>query len=60
MNFVLTKEQQMIKKSASDFAKSKLEPIAYDDDRSGAYPDSAVSEMAKNDFLGMRISSEWN
>lgn len=60
MNFELTKEQQMIKKSASDFAKSKLEPIAYDDDRSGAYPDSAVSEMAKNDFLGMRISSEWN
>ncbi len=59
MNFELKKEQQMIKKSASDFAKSILEPIAYEDDRNAAYPDEAVKKMAENDFLGILISSEW-
>lgn len=59
MNFELTKEQQMISKSASDFAKATLEPIAFDDDRSAEYPSAAVKEMAKNDFLGMTIPAEF-
>lgn len=59
MNFELTREQQMIKKSASDFAKAVLEPIAYEDDRSGAFPVEAVKKMAEHDFLGMTIPEEF-
>lgn len=59
MNFELTKEQQMIKKSASDFAASVLEPIAYEDDRSGTFPGEAVKKMADHDFLGMTVPEEF-
>jgi len=59
MNFELTKEQQMIKKSASDFATSVLEPIAYEDDRSGAFPAEAIRKMAEHDFLGMTVPEEF-
>lgn len=59
MNFELTKEQQMIKKSASDFAVSVLEPIAYEDDRSGDFPAEAIKKMAEHDFLGMTVPEEF-
>lgn len=59
MNYELTKEQQMIQKSAVDFAKSTLEPIAYDIDRSAEYPSDAVKAMAAHDFLGVLIPSEF-
>lgn len=59
MNFELTKEQQMIKKSASDFAVSVLEPIAYEDDRSADFPAEAIKKMAEHDFLGMTVPEEF-
>lgn len=59
MNFELTEERQLIKKSASAFAKAILEPIAYDDDRSGAFPAEAVKKMAENGYLGMAIPEEF-
>ncbi len=59
MNFELSKEQSMIKKSALDFAKSVLEPIAYDDDRSARYPKEAVTEMGGIGYMGLLISKEY-
>jgi alkylation response protein AidB-like acyl-CoA dehydrogenase len=59
MNFKLTKEQQMIQKSAVDFAKSTLEPIAFDIDRTAEYPADAVKAMAAHDFLGVTIPEEF-
>ncbi len=59
MNFELTKEQQMMQKSAIDFAASTLEPIAYDIDRTAEYPSAAIKSMAEHDFLGMLIPTEF-
>lgn len=50
----LTKEQEMVKKSAIQFAEKTLKAIAYEDDRNARYPQEAVEEMGKLQFLGMR------
>jgi len=60
MNIAWTQEQQMIKKSATDFAKSVLAPIASADDRSGSFPATALKEMADLGFLGMTIPQDCN
>ncbi|WZL73863.1 acyl-CoA dehydrogenase family protein [Clostridiaceae bacterium 35-E11] len=59
MKFELTKEQQMIQKSAADFAKNTLEPIAFDIDRTGEYPSVAIKAMAAHDFMGITIPTEF-
>ena len=55
MSIELTKEQLLIKNGAEEFAKSVLEPIAYDDDRSGRFPEEAIRKMAEHDYFGITI-----
>ncbi|MBP1927417.1 butyryl-CoA dehydrogenase [Sedimentibacter acidaminivorans] len=58
MNLELTKIQQLISRSMSDFAKANLQPIAYEDDRSGRFPEEAIEEMAKNDFFNINVPQD--
>ncbi|HZK02563.1 MAG TPA: acyl-CoA dehydrogenase family protein [Anaerovoracaceae bacterium] len=59
MNFNLTKEQEMIQKSAVDFATKFLKPIAYDTDRTAEYPAKEIAAMAEQDYLGVAIPEEF-
>jgi len=55
----LTKEQQLIQKSARDFGKEQLEPQAAEIDCSGEYPAEAVKAMAELGFMGVCYPVEY-
>ena len=52
MSYLLTEDQQLIRKNARDFAKQYLEPLADSLDKTGEFPAEAVKKMAEYDFLG--------
>jgi len=54
----LTKKRQLIEKSMSDFAKTVLEPIAYDDDRSARFPKEILKEMADKNYFEITASED--
>ncbi len=59
MSYVLTEEQQLIQQNAREFARAHIEPIAVEIDRSGAYPEKVVQNLADNDFFGLYFPSEY-
>lgn len=59
MNIDLTEKQQSLKKNFSDFAKAELEPIAYEDDRYGKFPEGIIKKIAGKDFFGLTIPKEY-
>jgi alkylation response protein AidB-like acyl-CoA dehydrogenase len=58
MSFALTKEQQLIRQNARDFARQYLEPIKKRLDETGEYPAGTVRLMAGQDFLGLFLPAE--
>ena len=60
MNFDLTDEQQLIQKTARDFAADHLEPGAIERDEKKIWPKDAVEEMANLGFMGMMVSPLYN
>ena len=59
MGFVLSKEQQLIRQNARDFARQYLEPIKKQLDESGEYPASAVRAMAEQDFFALFLPADY-
>jgi alkylation response protein AidB-like acyl-CoA dehydrogenase len=55
----LTEDQQLIQKSAREFAKQYLAPLAVQLDRDDEFPSEAVKEMAAHDFLGWFLPAEF-
>ncbi|MCM0649566.1 acyl-CoA dehydrogenase [Clostridium swellfunianum] len=53
MNFNLTKEQEMVKKLAREFAENEVKPLAAEIDESGRFPRETVEKMAKCDMMGI-------
>jgi butyryl-CoA dehydrogenase len=58
MDFALTEDQQLIQKSARDFATREIEPIAAKLDKEGRWPTEIVAAMAELGYLGMAIPVE--
>ncbi|MBM3556829.1 MAG: acyl-CoA dehydrogenase [Alphaproteobacteria bacterium] len=56
---VLTEEQELIRKTARDFARRALAPNAAAWEREARFPREALREMGKLGFLGMTIPPEW-
>jgi alkylation response protein AidB-like acyl-CoA dehydrogenase len=59
MDFELTEEQKMIRRTAADFAAKELKPRAAEIDASGRYPLPVLTAMAELGMMGMNIPAEY-
>jgi alkylation response protein AidB-like acyl-CoA dehydrogenase len=60
MNFSLTEEQQMIRKTAREFAINELSLGVIERDEKKIWPREAIQKMGELGFMGMMISPEWD
>jgi len=60
MDFRLTEEQELIKKTAREFAIEHLEPGVIERDDKMEPPYEQVKMMGELGFLGMMVPEEWN
>jgi len=59
MHFELTETQRLIQKTARDFAKEKLLPIAAELDETGRFPHEITKALAELGFMGMMVPEEY-
>ncbi len=59
MDFDLSEEQQLIQKSARDYATREIEPIAAALDKEARWPTEIVAGLAELGFMGMAIPPEY-
>ena len=59
MDFSLTEEQKMIRKTAHEFGLNELVPGAIERDEKKIWPKDAVGKMGDLGFMGMMVSPEW-
>ena len=59
MNFDLSQEQQLFRRTVRDFAVEKFEPVAEELDREHRFPYELVSELAELGVMGMPIPEEY-
>ncbi len=59
MNFELNESQALIQKTARDFAREKILPIAAELDQTHRFPKELIAEMASLGFLGMAVPEEF-
>lgn len=60
MDFRLTEEQELIKKTAREFAIEHLEPGVIERDDLAKPPYEQIKMMGELGFLGMMVPEEWN
>lgn len=59
MDFILTKEQQMVRKSIREFAENEIKPLAQEvDENERMYPET-IKQMADLNLLGVYIPKEY-
>ncbi len=59
MDFSLTREQEMLKKLAQQFAETELEPVAADVDAEHVFPAENFKKMAAVGFTGIGVPKEY-
>ena len=59
MNFGLTDEQELIRRTVRDFADSKVAPVAEELDREARFPYELVAELAELGLMGLPIPEEY-
>ncbi len=59
MEFALTKEQEMVRKTAREFAEKEIAPIAADIDEKAEFPAETVKKLGELGFMGMTVPKEW-
>lgn len=59
MDFILTEEQESIRKLAEDFAKKEIAPLAEKIDKESWFPAEAIKKMADLGFMGINIPEEY-
>jgi len=59
MEFALTKEQEMVRKTAREFAENEIAPIAADIDEKAEFPAETVKKLGELGFMGMTVPKEW-
>jgi butyryl-CoA dehydrogenase len=59
MDFALTEEQQLIQRTARDFATKEVLPQAAKIDEEHRFPKELVQRMAELGFLGMAVPEQW-
>lgn len=59
MDFALTEEQQMIRKTVHDFAEKEIRPIAREIDTTGQFPWEIIRKMGNLGLMGLPIPEEY-
>jgi len=59
VNYELTEEQQLLRRTVRDFAESRVAPLAAELDRESRFPYELVSEMAELGLMGIPIPEEF-
>ncbi|MFO7618667.1 MAG: acyl-CoA dehydrogenase [Thermoplasmata archaeon] len=59
MEFSLTKEQEMIRRTAREFAEKEIAPIAAEIDEKAEFPTDTVRKLGELGFMGMTVPKEW-
>ena len=59
MDFLFTKQQEMVRKVVSEFAKNEVEPGADDRDLTGEFPEDIVRKMAGLGMMGIPYPKEY-
>ena len=60
MNFELTDEHKLIKKTANEFAANELLPGVVDRDRKKIWPKEQIKKMSELGFMGMMVDEQHN
>src|SRR6059036_2322609 len=60
MDFDLSPEHEMIRRTARDFAEKEIRPVAAHVDRTGEFPKATIAKMAGLGFMGMAIPEEYD
>jgi alkylation response protein AidB-like acyl-CoA dehydrogenase len=60
IDFRLTEEQELIRKTAREFAEEHLAPGVIERDEKAEFPAEQVKMMGELGFLGMMIPEKWN
>ena len=58
-DLALTEEQDLARRTARDFAREKVLPLAHDIDENGKVPPELISEMASLGFLGIYVPDSY-
>jgi short-chain 2-methylacyl-CoA dehydrogenase len=59
VNFDLTDEQELVRRTVRDFAEQKVAPVAEELDREHRFPYDLVAELAELGLMGMPIPEEY-
>ena len=59
MNYELTEEQELLRRTVRDFSESKVAPVAEELDREERFPYELVQEMAELGLMGIPIPEEY-
>jgi short-chain 2-methylacyl-CoA dehydrogenase len=59
VNFDLTEEHELLRRTVRDFAEQRVAPVAEELDREHRFPYDLVAEMAELGLLGMTIPEEY-
>jgi short-chain 2-methylacyl-CoA dehydrogenase len=59
VNFDLTEEQELVRRTVRDFAEQRVAPVAEELDREHRFPYGLVSELAELGLMGMPIPEEY-
>jgi short/branched chain acyl-CoA dehydrogenase len=59
VNFDLSEEQELVRRTVRDFAEQKVAPIAEELDREHRFPYDLVAELAELGLMGMPIPEEY-
>jgi len=59
IDFTLTSEQELIQKTAREFAKEQLAPGVIDRDEKAEFPTEQIKVMGELGFMGMMVPEEW-
>jgi len=59
MDFELTQEQELIRKTMREFTEHEIKPIAAETDRTCAYPKETVDQLFRYGVMGMSVPKEY-
>ena len=59
MNFGLTDEQELIRRTVRDFAETRVAPVAEELDREARFPYELVAELAELGLMGLPIPEQY-
>jgi short-chain 2-methylacyl-CoA dehydrogenase len=59
VNFDLTEEQELVRKTVREFAQTRVAPVAAELDREQRFPYDLVAELGELGLMGMTISEEY-